>query len=79
MTATKLRPSSAGAGGNIRYTVAAETWRFIAYIFFWSMCAFAILFTKFVTAAKLAEGPTAYGLPEGDTCGPFGRVSRNVI
>lgn len=73
MTATKLRPSNAGAGDNIRYTVAAETWRFIAYIFFWSMCAFAILFTKFYTAAKLAEGPTAYGLPEGDQCGPFGR------
>lgn len=75
MTATKLRPKDGKPVSNapLKITIAAETWRFIAYIFFWGMCGFAILISKTVVAPKLLEGPTAYGMEEGNTCGPFNR------
>lgn len=47
--------------------VAPEAWRFIAYVFFWLMCLFAILMTKFVVGPLLAAGPS-----DGSTCPPFG-------
>ncbi len=78
MTATKLRPKNATlSDASLKVTVSAETWRFIAYIFFWFMCFFAMTVSRIVVAPKLAEGPTAYGKEEGDTCGPFNRVSKN--
>eukprot|EP01083_Nonionella_stella_P255211 876256_1 len=74
MTATKLRPKNDSvSNASLKITISAETWRFIAYIFFWGMCAFAKAISQIVVAPKLAEGPTAYGMEEGSTCGPFNR------
>ena len=78
MTATKLRPKNGTlSNASLKITVSAETWRFIAYIFFWCMIGFAITVSNIVVAPKLAEGPTAFGMEEGSTCGPFNRVSNN--
>jgi len=57
----------------IKLQVIAETWRCRAYLAFWGMCLFAITVTNVIVAPKLKEGPTAYGMPEGSTCGPFNR------
>jgi hypothetical protein len=79
MTATKLRPKndSTASKASLKITISAETWRFIAYIFFWGMCAFAKAVSTIVVAPKLAEGPTAYGMEKGSTCGPFGPSDRS--
>lgn len=50
----------------IEFKVNPESCRFIAYIFFWLMCLFAIIMTKFVAAPLLAAGPD-----DGSTCAPF--------
>jgi len=74
MTATKLRPKNGTlSNASLKITVSAETWRFIAYIFFWGMIAFAMAVSNTVVTPKLAEGPTAFGMEEGSTCGPFNR------
>jgi len=51
----------------IKLTVAAESWRFIAYCAFWSMCILAIILTQTMVVDNLAAGPDV----EGDSCGPF--------
>jgi len=51
----------------LKFVVSPESWRFIAYCFFWFMCIFAIVLTKLVTVHILAAGPKV----PGDTCGPF--------
>ena len=51
----------------INFVIAAELWRFIAYLAFWFMSGFAVLVTKLVTVDILASGPDEEGL----TCGPF--------
>ena len=51
----------------LHFRVHQESCRFIAYAFFWFMCAFAIAMTKFVTGPELANGP----IVPGDTCPPF--------
>jgi len=51
----------------LKFNVAPEAWRFVTYVFFWSMCIFAIVITKTVVEDKLAKGPEI----AGQTCGPF--------
>jgi hypothetical protein len=51
----------------LKFKVNPESCRFIAYIFFWSMCFFAIAMTKFVTGPGLLDGPEV----AGSTCPPF--------
>jgi hypothetical protein len=52
----------------IHFRVNPESCRCIAYaFFFWFMCTFAILMTKFVVGPELANGP----LDPADTCPPF--------
>jgi hypothetical protein len=53
-------------GNRIRIKVSPESWRFIAYLFFWLMCIFAITMTKLFVAPALAAGPS-----DGSTCPPF--------
>mmetsp|Transcript_15749 Transcript_15749/g.24182 ORF Transcript_15749/g.24182 Transcript_15749/m.24182 type:complete len:124 (+) Transcript_15749:63-434(+) len=55
---------------DLKITIDPEYWRLIAYIFFWSMCGFAITLSKVLVSPMLAKGPEI----EGDTCGPFNRV-----
>ena len=43
-----------------------ETIRFVAYIFFWTMCILAIIITKYVVGPILLAGPT-----DGKSCPPF--------
>jgi hypothetical protein len=50
----------------LEFAINAESIRFIAYLFFWSMCFFAIAMTRFVVAPLLLEGPA-----DGNTCPPF--------
>ncbi len=51
----------------LTFKVNPESCRFIAYLFFWSMCFFAIAMTKFVVGPALLEGPEV----AGNTCPPF--------
>jgi hypothetical protein len=51
----------------VTFKVNPESCRFIAYIFFWSMCFFAIAVTKFVVGPALSDGPEV----AGNTCPPF--------
>ena len=51
----------------LKFCIQPETFRFYAYIFFWSMSIMAILITKFVTKQRLLQGP-ASGEP---SCPPF--------
>jgi hypothetical protein len=53
-------------GSRIEIKVSPESWRFIAYLFFWLMCSFAITMTKVFVGPALAAGP-----PDGSTCPPF--------
>jgi hypothetical protein len=53
-------------GSRIQIKVSPESWRFIAYLFFWLMCFFAITMTKVFVGPALAAGPT-----DGSTCPPF--------
>ena len=55
----------------LKFSINAESIRFIAYCFFWFMCLFAIAITKFVVAPILLEGPD-----DGNTCPPF-QISYN--
>ena len=59
------------ADHSLTFTVAAESWRFRAYVAFWFMCGFAIVISRLVVADILAAGPE-----DGSTCGPYNRVSR---
>jgi hypothetical protein len=65
----KATAKSRAESEEVKIIVAAESWRFIAYLAFWGMCAFAIAMTKIFVAPLLAAGP----VDEGDTCGPFNR------
>merc|ERR1712032_568386 len=58
----------------VKYTISVEKWRFIAYIFFWCMCIFAIIMANLFVIPYLAAGPDE----EGSTCGPFNRKTSNV-
>ena len=61
-------PAGIAEGANtISFRVNPESCRFIAYVFFWWMCGFAYLMTKFVTGPQLAQGP----IEPGNTCPPF--------
>ena len=53
---------------------SSERWRFIAYLWFWAMCTFAILMTNLYVKDLLAAGPE-----DGLACGPFNRVSGAVF
>ena len=55
------------AANTINFRVNTESCRFIAYSFFWLMCVFAHLITKFVTGPQLLQGP----IEPGNTCPPF--------
>jgi hypothetical protein len=48
----------------VTFKVNPESCRFIAFIFFWSMCIFAIAMTKFVVRHALLDGPEV----AGNTC-----------
>lgn len=52
---------------HIQLKVCPEAWRFVAYVFFWSMCAFAIACNNYLVAPILLEGPV-----DGAKCPPFG-------
>jgi hypothetical protein len=51
----------------LEFAINAESIRFIAYLFFWSMCFFAIAMTKTFVAPRLLAGPG----PDEPTCPPF--------
>jgi len=51
----------------IKLSLNAESWRFVAYLFFWSMVILAITLTKTIAVGRLKAGPEV----EGDQCGPF--------
>ena len=68
--ANRTRTSSAGTSTAITFSVTSERWRFIAYLFFWGMSIFAITMSNIFVVPMLAAGPA-----DGDTCGPFNRVS----
>jgi hypothetical protein len=55
----------------IEFFVSAESIRFIAYLFFWGMCFFAIAMTKIYVRPYLLKGPE-----DGNTCPPF-QISYN--
>ena len=55
----------------VKYDVAVEKWRTIAYVFFWLMCILAIAMSNIFVIPYLKDGPD----DEGDVCGPFNRVS----
>ena len=64
----KQRPRSAkDPSGILQYEVEIESWRFIAYVFFWFFCFFAMFMTRRYVAPLLAAGPET----PGSTCGPF--------
>ena len=68
--AERHTPTEAHLGdptSTINFKVNPESCRCIAYAFFWFMCTFAILMTKFVVGPELANGP----LDPADTCPPF--------
>jgi hypothetical protein len=48
----------------LKFAISAESIRFIAYLFFWSMCGFAIAMTKIYVKPLLLKG-------DGSTCPPF--------
>lgn len=62
----QTRAAASDTSTTIEIDVSPEAWRFIAYVFFWLMCLFAILLSKFVVAPLLAAGPG-----DGSTCPPF--------
>ena len=68
MTA-KLRPASKREEPTITYSVASETWRFIAYICVWIVFFSAMAFSRLFVVERLAAGPEI----KGSTCGPFAR------
>lgn len=54
-------------GATLEFKVAPESFRFIAYIFFWFMCFFAITMSKLFVVPYLEAGPS----PSDSTCPPF--------
>lgn len=56
-------------GAKLEFKVASEAWRFIAYLFFWGMCFFAIAMTKIFVTPSLAAGPPSDSPTK--TCPPF--------
>lgn len=50
----------------VTFKLKPELIRFIAYLFFWSMCILAIILTSTVVGPLLLEGPT-----DGKACPPF--------
>lgn len=52
----------------IQLQIAPEAWRFVAYVFFWAMCGFAILMNKVLVTPLLLAGPK-----NGMSCPPFER------
>ncbi len=71
---TKAKPVAPRAEPVEKIRVAPESWRTTAYIFFWSMCIFAICMAEIFVIPAMAKGPAIPGSP----CGPFNRVS-NVL
>jgi len=59
------------AGESIKATISVEKWRCIAYLFFWTMCGFAIMCSKVWVAPYLAAGPAADTPANQMGCGPF--------
>jgi hypothetical protein len=68
---TKLKPAAARDMPFLKYTVAVESWRVTAYVFFWTMCIFAICMANLFVVPAMKAGPAVPGSP----CGPFNRVS----
>lgn len=66
------RTSTGNEDVAITFSVTSESWRLIAYLWFWGMCAFAVIMSNIFVVPRLAAGPA-----DGDTCGPFNRVSKN--
>ena len=56
------------------FKASPERYRFIAYLFFGAMGAFAVLMTNLYVKDLLAAGPE-----DGLACGPFNRVSGAVF
>lgn len=50
----------------INLQVSPEAWRFVAYLFFWTMCGIAILLNNTLVAPILLKGN-----PDGSSCPPF--------
>jgi hypothetical protein len=67
----KKNEGPADESSKLKFSINAESVRFIAYCFFWSMCLFAIALTKLVVAPLLLAGPD-----DGNTCPPF-QISYN--
>ena len=51
----------------IEQTIAAESLRFIGFLFFWVMGLFLFTITRLIVEDRLAAGPEV----EDDSCGPF--------
>jgi hypothetical protein len=68
---TKAKPAVSRYMPVVKQTVSVESWRTTAYVFFWSMCIFAIAMANIFVIPAMAKGPK---IP-GDPCGPFNRVS----
>lgn len=58
----------------IKVEIWAEKWRCYAYIFFWTMCLFASLLSRFFVVERLADGPDPSLPLEMQGCGPFNRI-----
>ena len=54
------------ATSTIEFNLRPELLRFMAYFFFWTMCVFAILITRYAVAPILLAGPQ-----DGKSCPPF--------
>lgn len=75
--APKVKKASSGADGGVAtytFTVAAETWRFRAYLAFWGFVLFVKIITTIYVIPMLAAGPKV----PGDTCGPFNQNETDV-
>ena len=69
------QPHAEGSTTPITIKVRVETWRMIAYIFFWTFVAVAMLVTKMSVVNILAAGADDSVPLERIGCGPFNRVS----
>ena len=64
-----------GSGGNVSITIHTELMRCMAYIFFWTLAAFAMLVTHIWVKPIIEAGAPEDTPIEKLGCGPFNRVS----
>jgi len=62
-----------GSGGNISYTIKTELMRCMAYLFFWTMAAFAMLVTRIWVVPIIEAGAPEDTPIEKLGCGAFNR------